>query len=213
MSEMTATCTGRTVSPMRSVRCGELLGAMALVAGAAELGVALLRPRPRPPRAAPVDLSEYFSTQELARGARFARPQLRIAAAASAVQFGASAVAVVRPPRAPRRLRSRPLSGSAAAAAGMAVATTVCSLPFSALARRRALAAGLATPSWSGWAGDVLKATALEAAFAAAGGTGVTSAIRRYPRRWWLVGAGASVSLGALLALLGPVALAPIFND
>src|SRR5437868_5129141 len=158
MSEMTATCTGRTVSPMRSVRCGELLGAMALVAGAAELGVALLRPRP--PRAAPVDLSEYFSTQELARGARFARPQLRIAAAASAVQFGVIAVAVVRPPRALRRLRSRPLSGSAAAAAGMAVATTVCSLPFSALARRRALAAGLATQSWSGWAGDVLKATA-----------------------------------------------------
>jgi STE24 endopeptidase len=95
----------------------------------------------------------------------------------------------------------------------MVVATTVCSLPFSALARRRALAAGLATQSWRGWGADVLKATALEAAFAAAGGTAATAAVRRYPRGWWLIGAGGSVALGALLALLGPVLLAPIFND
>jgi STE24 endopeptidase len=95
----------------------------------------------------------------------------------------------------------------------MVVATTACSLPFSALARRRSLAAGLATQSWSGWVADLIKGTALEAAFAAAGGTGVTAAVRRYPRDWWLIGAGASVALGTLLALLGPVTLAPIFND
>jgi STE24 endopeptidase len=186
---------------------------MALVAGAAELGVALLRPHPRPHRHASVDLSQYFSAQELARGRRFARPQLGIAAAASAVQFAIIAAAGVRPPRMPRGLRARPLLGSAAVGAGLVVATTAPSLPFSALARRRALAAGLATQSWRGWVVDLIKGTALEAAFAAAGGTVVTAAVRRYPRDWWLIGAGGSVAVGALLALLGPVALAPIFND
>ncbi|MGN6168755.1 MAG: M48 family metalloprotease [Solirubrobacteraceae bacterium] len=186
---------------------------MALVVGTAELGAALLRPRPRPARAAAVDLGQYFSAQELARGARFARPQLAIAVAASAVQFAGVAAGSVRPPQVLGRLRARPLMGSAAVGAGMAVAATAASLPFSALARRRALAAGLTTQSWRGWMADLVKGTALEATFAAAGGTAVTAAVRRYPRGWWLVGAGGSVALGVLLALLGPVVLAPIFND
>jgi STE24 endopeptidase len=95
----------------------------------------------------------------------------------------------------------------------MVFATTASSLPLSALARKRSLAAGLATQSWGGWVADLVKGTTLEAAFAAAGGTAVTAAVRRFPRHWWLLGAGGSVALGALLALLGPVALAPIFND
>jgi STE24 endopeptidase len=198
---------------MRKVRCRELVSAMVLVAGGAGLGAALLRPRPRPHRAAPADLDDYFSPEELARGARFARPQLAIGAAASAVQFAIIAAAGARPPRVLRRLRSRPLAGSAAVGAAAAVATTVSSLPFSAFARRRALAVGLATQPWGGWVADVVKSTALEAAFAAAGGTAVTAAVRRYPRGWWLIGAAGSVALGTLLALLGPVALAPIFND
>lgn len=213
MSETTATCTGRTVSPMRRVSCRDLVASLVLLAAGAELGAALLRPRPRPPRAAPVDLDQYFSADELARGRRFARPQLGIAAAASSVQFAVVAGWAVRPPQALRRLRARPLLGSAAVAVGMVVATTSCSLPFSALARRRALAVGLATRSWRGWVADLCKGTVLEAAFAAAGGAAVTAAVRRYPRDWWLIGAGGSVALGALLALLGPVALAPIFND
>lgn len=59
----------------------------------------------------------------------------------------------------------------------------------------------------------MVKGTAIEATFAAAGGAVVTAAVRRYPRAWWLVAAGGSVAFGALLALLGPVALDPIFND
>jgi STE24 endopeptidase len=160
-----------------------------------------------------VDLDQYFSADELARGARFARPQLGIAAAASLVQAALVTGWAVRPPRGLRRLRGRPVLGSAAVGAGMVVATTSCSLPFSALARKRALAVGLATQSWRGWIADLCKGTALEAAFAAAGGAAVTAAVRRYPRDWWVIGAGGSVALGALLALLGPVALAPIFND
>jgi STE24 endopeptidase len=191
----------------------ELVFAVAGVAGAAELGAALLRPRPQPARAAPVDLGQYFSDEELARGARFARPQLAIAAAAGAVQFALVAAAAARPPRVLGRLRSWPLAGSAVVAAGLALATRLCALPFSALARRRALAVGLATQSWPGWAADVVKGSAIEALFAGTAGTAVTVAARRYPRTWWLVAAGGTIGFGAVLALLGPVALDPIFND
>ncbi len=110
------------------------------------------------------------------------------------------------------RLRSRPLAGSAAVGAAMAVAGTVCSLPFSALARRRALQAGLARQAWGGWAVDQVKGTVIEAAFAAGGGAAVNAAARRYPRYWWLLAAGGSVGVGALLAVLAPVALDPVFN-
>ncbi len=83
--------------------------------------------------------------RRLERGARFARPQLGLAAAGGALQLAAVAGVAVRPPRALRVLRSRAFAGGAAAGAGMALLTTVGTLPISALARRRALAAGLAT--------------------------------------------------------------------
>jgi STE24 endopeptidase len=75
------------------------------------------------------------------------------------------------------------------------------------------LAAGLATQSWRGWAADLVKATAIEAGFAAGAGAAAVATARRFPRNWWLVLAGGSVGVGALLALLGPVLLDPIFND
>ena len=197
---------------MRTPRWRELVETVTLPAAAAELAVRLLRPRPPAPKAAPADLRAHFSSQEIERGARFARPQLGLAAGAGIVQLAVLAVATRRPPRALRRWRSRPLLGSATAAASLVVATRVCSLPISAVARKRALAAGLATQSWRGWAADVVKGTAIEVTFAGAGGLVVTAAARRYPRGWWLLAAGGSVAFGALLALLSPIALDPIFN-
>jgi STE24 endopeptidase len=98
-------------------------------------------------------------------------------------------------------------------AAALGLAARLPSLPITAVARRRALAVGLATQSWRGWALDLAKATALEAGFAAAGGAAVVATVRRFPRDWWLLAAGGSVGVGALLALLGPVLLDPVFND
>ena len=39
------------------------------------------------------------------------------------------------------------------------------------------------------------------------------AATRRWPRTWWLAAAAGSVGLGAGLAALAPVVLAPVFND
>jgi STE24 endopeptidase len=184
-----------------------------LTLAAAEAGARLLAPRGAPPAPAPVDIRSYFSEAEIERGARFARPQLALALARSAVELGALVAIARRPPRWLRRGRSRPAAASALAGAGLTVAVSLPPLPLAAASRRRALAAGLATQSWRGWAIDLVKATAIEAALASCGAAAVTTATRRYPRGWWAVGAAGTVALEATFAALAPVLLDPIFND
>ena len=104
-----------------------------------------------------------------------------------------------RAPRAPPRVLS--------------VALTLPTLPLAVATRRRAIAAGLDTQDWAAWARDQAVAGALQAGLAAGAGAGVIAATRRWPRTWWLAVAAGSVGLGAVLAALAPVVLAPIFND
>ncbi|MBV8990831.1 MAG: M48 family metalloprotease, partial [Solirubrobacterales bacterium] len=159
-----------------------------------------------------IDLQRYFSPEEIARGARFARPQLALALARGAVDLGALVLVVVAPPKLPGR-RWEPVSSGAAVAAGLSVALSLPSLPLAAISRQRAISVGLATQSWRGWAGDLVKATAIKSALAAAGGAMVVGATRRYPRDWWLPAAAASVLVGGVFAALAPVLLDPVFND
>lgn len=200
---------------MRSPSVGAIVRDLVVTAAAAEAAVRLLRPRPTPRPAPPADLRLYFSAEELERGRHFARPQLALGTAGGALQISLLALAVLRPPRALLLLDDRKrgrLAASAGVAAALALGTQLPSLPFAALARRRSLRVGLATQSWRDWAVDLVKATAIEASFAAAAGAAVVAAIRRFPRDWWLLAAGGSVGVGAVLAGLGPVLLDPIFN-
>jgi STE24 endopeptidase len=191
---------------------GEVVGPLVFAAALAETAVRLLRPRAAPTEPAAVELGHYFSAEEVRRGARFARPQLAIGFVRSALDLLALAAIVRRPPRLPRQLDAHPDTGGALTAAGLVAGMTILSLPLSALSRRRAIAVGLVTQSWRGWAGDVAKSTAIEAGLAGAAGAATLTLIRRYPRAWWIpVGAG-SVALGALLGALAPVLLDPIFN-
>jgi STE24 endopeptidase len=193
-------------------------GPILLALGSAELGVRLLRPRHRLVEPETVDLRAYFSDEEIARGARFARPQLALALARSALE-GAALVAVVRRP--PRWLASQPgdeeegrrAARGAAAAAALATVLSLPPLPLAAIARRRAVKVGLVTQSWGGWAVDLVKANAIQAMLAAGGGAAVVRLTRRYPRDWWAPAAAGSVVFGALLAAVAPVVLDPIFND
>jgi STE24 endopeptidase len=207
MSETTAIST-TTVFRVAAPRASLLLPL-----AAAEAGVRLLAPREAPPSPPPADIRTHFSDSEIERGARFARPQLALALARSAVELGTLAAVARRPPRWLRRGRSKPVASSALAGAGLTVALSLPALPLTAISRRRALAIGLATQSWRGWAVDLVKSTAIEAALASGAAAAVSAVTRRYPRGWWLLGAAGSVAVGTAFAALAPVLLDPIFND
>jgi STE24 endopeptidase len=186
----------------------------ALAAGvAAEVARRALTPRS--PVAAPVrvEVETYFSAEEIARGRRYARPQLALFLSRSVIDAAALALLVRRPPRALRRSWSAHGAGGAAIGAGLSLALSVPTLPLRAVSRRRAMDVGLDTQSWGAWAGDVAKAGAIQTAFLAGGGAAVVAVMRRFPRAWWAPLGVGSVALGTGLAALAPVVLDPIFND
>lgn len=186
---------------------------MVLAGATAEAGRRLLAPRTPPVEPVRVDLLRYFSADEIDRGRRYARPQLALGMARSALELGALGLLVRRPPRIVGRSWPAPALGGAVTAAGLSLALSAPSLPLRAISRRRAMRVGLDTQSWRGWAGDLAKASAIQALLAAGGGAAVIAATRRFPRAWWAPVGGGSVAFGAVLAALAPVVLDPIFND
>jgi STE24 endopeptidase len=212
MSDTTATII-RTVSLVTKRPRSRVLPSLLLAVAAAEIGARLLAPRTAAIEPEPVELRSYFTAEEIERGARFARPQLALGLAQSALELLTLARLVRRPPRILRGGAGNPALLGAAAGAGMAVLVPLVPLPLAVVARKRAVDVGLATQSWRDWAGDLGKATAISAALAGAGGAGAVAATRRFPRGWWAPVALGSVAVGTLLAALAPAVLDPIFND
>ncbi|MHB8694658.1 MAG: M48 family metallopeptidase [Solirubrobacteraceae bacterium] len=218
-------------SPSRIRAATPLLLAAATAEGAARL----LMPPGYARRTSAVDPNDYFSKAEIKRGARYSRPQVMLGLARAGIEVGLL-VALVRharqrAPEASQRsfadsentadTASAPSGEStvrvaaegAVVGAGIALAASLAPLPLSAIARRRSIKVGLATQSWRGWASDLVKSSAIEAAFAGVTSAGVVALTRRYPRGWWAPAAGGSVAFGAGLAALAPVLLDPVFND
>jgi len=202
-----------TVSLVKSPSRHRVVESLLLALAAAEAGVRLLSPRERQVKPAPVDIHSYFSDAEIDRGTRYARPQIALALTRTAVEVSALALVVRHPPRWLTRSSRRPVLGGAIAGASLAVGLSLPPLPLSAVARRRGMAVGLVTQSWRGWAADLLKGQAIEAALAAGAGAGTVAITRRYPGWWWLPAAGGSVLFGTVLAAVAPVLLDPVFND
>ena len=190
-----------------------LVESMLLALIAAEGGVRLLSPRERPIEPADVDLHSFFSDAEIERGRRFARPQLALGLARAAIELGALALLVRKPPKWLSRGSKRPALAGALTGAGLAVGLSLPALPVSAISRRRGVAVGLVTQSWRGWAADLVKGAAIESVLAGAAGGAAVAVTRRYPRDWWLPASAGSVLFGAVLAALAPVVLDPVFND
>lgn len=197
---------------MRHLRI-RVLGPLLLALSAAELGVRVLAPREPAIEPAEVDLGGYFSSEEIERGVRFARPQLALGLARAALQLCALVAIARLRPRLLRAASAGPVLGGTVIGAELAVGLTVIQLPLATVARRRAVAVGLITQSWRGWALDLIKSIAIEGALAAGAGGAVVALTRRYPRDWWLPAAGGSVLVGAILSALAPVLLDPVFND
>jgi STE24 endopeptidase len=195
------------------------IGLPAAIVGAvllAEAAVWLLRPR-RGISPATVAESRFFSAQELERAHDFAGPQRLLALSGLALE-GVLLVGIVAcPPRravlaTERAARGRPLVAGALLGGGLALVLRLAPLPLDAIARKRALAVELATQSWSGWALDVLKTTAIGTPLAAGGAALLLGVMRRSPRHWWLWGAVAVVATEMVFVWLAPVLLAPLFN-
>jgi len=133
--------------------------------------------------------------------------------ARAAIELGALAFVVRRPPRWLSRGSDRPALAGALTGAGLAVGLSLPALPVSAISRRRGMKVGLVTQSWRGWAGDLLKGAAIESVLAGAAGGAAVTLTRRYPRRWWLPASAGSVLFAGVLTALAPVVLEPLFND
>jgi STE24 endopeptidase len=159
-----------------------------------------------------VPVEDFFSPAELRRARRYGRPQLALAAVTALVEGGVLARLVRRPPRLLAQAELHPVAGAPLTGAALAVALTVAPLPVSALMRKRAVDAGLATQSWGGWASDLVKSTAIGASMAAAGAALGVGLMRRHGERWWLAGGAASWALMTGLTFAGPVVLDPLFN-
>lgn len=198
---------------MRDPSRHRLVESLLLALAAAEGGVRLLSPRERPIEPADVDLHSFFSDAEIERGARFARPQLALGLARTAIELGALVLVVRTAPRWLPGKPKRPALAGALTGAGLAVGLSLPALPVSAISRRRGIAVGLVTQSWRGWAADLVKGAAIESVLAGAAGAAAVGVTRRYPRSWWLPASAGSVVFGAVLAALAPVVLDPVFND
>jgi STE24 endopeptidase len=182
----------------------------------AELAVWLLRPGGVIEPAA-VSESSYFSAAELERARDFRSGQRLLALGAIGVQGALLVFLVARPPRravraAERAGRERPLLAGALLGAGLSVSLRLVSLPLSAIARERGVDVGLVTQDWSGWAVDVGKGAAIGALLAGAGAALFLALMRRFPRRWWVGGAAATVAIAVLFTWVAPVVLDPVFN-
>ncbi|MFL5861658.1 MAG: M48 family metalloprotease, partial [Solirubrobacteraceae bacterium] len=188
--------------------------AAAVAAGvAAEAARRVLTPRSALLDPVRVEVETYFSDEEIARGRRYARPQLALLMTRSLIDAAVLALIVRRPPRVLRRSWSTPAAGGAVTAAGLGLALSLPTLPVRAVSRRRAMAVGLDTQSWGAWCRDLGKVSAIQTVFMAGGGAAVVALTRRFPRMWWAPLGVGSVAFGTGLAALAPIVLDPIFND
>jgi STE24 endopeptidase len=71
---------------------------------------------------------------------------------------------------------------------------------------------GMATQTFGPWMGDELKALLVSLVISAIAMVGLFAIVRRFPKTWWIWGAGATLCLMVILIAIGPVYLQPIFN-
>ncbi len=194
------------------IRTPRVALAVLAAAAAAEAAVVLLRPRNGIIEPVHVEAKSYFTDAQIERARAYRRPQLGLFAAGAALDTAALAWLARHPPRRLRAEASRPAPAAAVAGAALSLGLAAAGLPLGAIAHRRAVRVGLATQGWGGWARDVVRARALGAVFAGAGGAGTVALIRRRPRDWWMAGTVALLGVAVAGAYAGPVVIDPIFN-
>ena len=206
---------GRRAPRVRSSAARVGLAAVAMVL-AAQAAAWLLRPRDEPPPPTSVAEREYFSEDQIERGADYRSGQLWLFLATLAAQgIALACLALGRPAAAARaleRLGARPVLGAFAAGVALALVLTAVAMPTRLWAHERSVDVGLSTQSLDAWLTDAARSAAISAAFAGAGAAILIALVRRFPRGWWMPGTGAVVTIAVALSWLAPVLLAPLFN-
>lgn len=182
----------------------------------AELAVWLLGPNAELPDPMPVAADDFLDPQGVATAVAYRDGQRWLMLAGLALEFAAlAALALGRPralARALRRLRDQPLRGAALAGAAVALAAALVTLPTSLWAHERAVEFGVSHQALGPWLWDLARSTAISVVLYAIGAVILIAMVRRFPRRWWLPGAGAVAVLAIAFVWIAPVLLAPIFN-
>jgi STE24 endopeptidase len=183
----------------------------------AEAAAWLLRPRDEAIEPVPVSESDYFTAAELERAHDYRVGQRWLFIGTLAVEGGLLVVLATGRPSFVRRrldaLATRPVLGAAAAGAALSITLGLASLPTQAIAHERAVDYGLSTQGFGDWLGDQAKAGAISAVIAAGGAALLIALLRRFGRWWWIPGTAGVVAFEVVFIWLGPVVIAPLFND
>jgi STE24 endopeptidase len=196
---------------MRKVGYSLPVAALAAVVAAAAATL-LIRPRGGLIDPAAVDLTAYFSAEQVERAEDFRGPQRLLGLASLAVSGTTLVLLALKLPR--ERLRgSHPVRRSAAAGAGIALLLVLVNLPLDAIRHDRAVDVGLSTQDWGPWLWDVTKAAGISVLFAAGGAAVGVGLWRRFERRFWLPASALVVAVSAVFVYAAPLVIEPLFND
>jgi len=109
------------------------------------------------------------------------------------------------------RLRSR-IGADLVFVVAMVGCLAVLGFPLEAYRFYREHHYGFATQGFASWFGDEMKGLAIGCILAAIFLLPIWSAIRRWPRNWWVIGSAIGVVLAVLAMAVAPVFIAPLFN-
>lgn len=168
------------------------------------------------PSVDPAPLRDWFDPAELTRNREYRRglwamalagvPLASAAAAGVALSGGRWRPAVVR------AARSRPWRAGLAFGAGLSLVTFAVTLPLAAARYAWGREYGIVTQDVTGWVLDVAKGLGIQLLVSALLGAGAAALIARAPRWWW---AGLAAAIGvfiALMSLLSPLVIEPLFQ-
>ena len=164
----------------------------------------------------PAPLTDWFDPGELSRNRSYRRGVWTMAVIGAPLG-AATAVGVAllgsrwRPPLV-RAARARPWRAGALFGAGLAVVTTVVSLPLSGARYAWGRDYGIVTQGVPGWTLDLAKGLGIQVLITAGIGAGVAVAIARAPRWWWAIVAVGFAALVYALTVLSPLLLEPVFQ-
>lgn len=92
------------------------------------------------------------------------------------------------------------------------VTTTALQLPLDAYQQSISRQYGLSVQGWGSWFGDVLKGMLVALVIFTLAAWGITSLIRKSPKRWWLYAWLCAVPFVIFLIFIAPIVIDPLFN-